>query len=141
MKRILFYLALAVVIVAGCTKEEPKTTYSFITQDGIVETTTAPLYDYNYYNIAMNVVFAEYGAGHRIAFQKIDGIVDGQKYVFEADPNTEYVTVRIDVKGDHDRYESMDYTKYFGNVIFLEKGKNTEITFTPTTMVTNNEPK
>lgn len=141
MKRFILFLAFTMSIIVGCTKEEPKTTYSFITTDGIIGLTTEPLYSNNYYNIAVDVVFSEYGGGHRISYQTIDGVVEGKKYTFEANPNTEYVTVRIDVTGDHDRYESFEFIRYIANVILLEKGKDTEIIFNPETMVSKGEPK
>ena len=145
MKRFVFLLAFAMAIVMGCTKEsttaEPKTTYTFVAEGGVIAMTQEPMLTNNYYNVAVDVVFSEYGEGHRIAYQTINGAVDGQKYTFEANSKTEYVTVRIDVKGDHKTYDSIDYKRYFGNVFFLEKGRDTKITFDKGTMVSSKEPQ
>lgn len=141
MKKILFYLAAIVAVVTSCTKEEPKTTFSFIATDGIVATTTEPLYSNDYYDVSFDVVFSEYGAGHRIAYQTLNGLVDNKKYTFEANPNTEYITVKLSVSAKYDSYGEYEFVRYMGNVILLEQGKNTEITFSPETMVTKLEPK
>lgn len=141
MKKILFCFAFIVAIATGCTKEEPKTTFSFTAIDGIIASSTNLLHESDYYNVAFDVVFSEYGGGHRISFQSIDGAIDGKKYTFEANPNTEYITVRFDLTGEHDRYDDFEYTNYIANVILLTKGQNTEITLGPETMVSKTEPK
>lgn len=140
MKNVL-YLAFALVIAMGCTKEESKTTYTFVAKDGAIAATTDILHSSDYYNVRVDMVFSEYGAGHRLAFQRIDNAIDEKKYTFVAHPNTEYVTVRIDVTGEHDRYEDFEFIRFFGNVTFLEKGKDTEIVFDRRTMVGEKEPK
>lgn len=141
MKRIVCYLAFAMAILAGCTKEEPKTTYSFIAEDDVVANSLEALHKYDYENATVDIMFAEYGGGHRLSFQKIEGAVDDKSYSFEANSNAEYVTVRVDITGEHDLYGEFEFIRYFANVIMLEKGTNTEIVFNGDTIMSENEPK
>lgn len=136
-----FYLAIALVIAMGCTKEEPKTTYSFIAEDEVIASSLEVLHDYGYENATVDIMFAEYGGGHRLSFQKIEGAMEEKTYSFEANSSAEYLTIRVDVTGEHDLYGDFEFIRYFANVILLEKGANTKIVFNGDTMMSDNEPK
>lgn len=140
MKRLAIIFGALVVALSSCTKED-LTTYSLYSEDGLFATITDELYSNNYYNVETEIIFSEYGEGHRLSYQTIEDVVDGKEYFLVANPRTEYVTVRIEVTADHSAYGSFEFIRYLGNVIFLEQGENTKITINGSTRVTQTEPK
>lgn len=141
MKRFAILITFAALLLSGCTKESRRASYSFTAEDGIIEDLLGSLKDYGFYEYRIDVVFAEYGEGHRIGYNQIDKVQDNKKYSFKAADRTEYITVRIDVTGKHDKLDDYEWIKYIGNVFFLTEGENTHITLNEDTMMTSVEPK
>lgn len=140
MKRLAIILGALIVALSSCTKEN-LTTYSFYSEDGTMAMLTDQLYSSGYYGVETEIIFAEYGEGHRLSYQTIRDVVDGKEYFFDANARTEYVTVRIEITADHSKYGNFEFIRYLGYVVFLEQGKNTKITFNGESRVTQTEPK
>lgn len=131
------------LIFVGCTKEEtiePKTTYTFTATDGVVEEMLSMLTEDGYYNVGLEVLFSEYGDGHRLSFNSIESAVDDKKYSFTAHEKAEYVTVRIELTGEHSLYGKFEFVRYMANVNYLKQGANTDIVFDSNTLVAKTEP-
>lgn len=144
MKKIVLCFMFLALIFVGCTKEEtiePKTTYTFTAIDGTVEDMVSLLTKDGYYNVHLDLLFSEYGDGHCLSFNSIDSAVDDKKYSFTAHEKAEYVTVRIELTGEHSIYGDFEFIRYMANVTYLKQGANTDIVFGSDTMVAKTEPK
>lgn len=142
MKKTIILLFLLTMFCA-CTKESdgPKTTYTFVSTEGIINDLVSLGKQYGYSVSYADVIIAEYYGEKTIHFNTIDRVQEGQEYTFEANNKTEYITVRIDVNYTNNiNADDLKVTKYIANVFYLKAGEDTKIEFKGDTMMQNQEP-
>ena len=134
---------MAIVLFAGCQKEEIPTTYTFVGNNGVFAGIYNLGYDNDYKTAEISIVLAEYYQGQCVATHLITHPLDGKKYINEASSKAEYVTVRIDVEYTDNYFDYPDFEKilYIANAFYLEPGKDILIEMHKDTLTSSKEPK
>ena len=141
MRRILIVISAIMLMLCSCTKEQ-ETTYTLVTEEGIIEQIIDMYKDGGYSESDCDIILLEYYEGQRVATQAIPKVSDYKEYTFVATPRTEFVTVRIDVNAKgHRSKEDFSKTVYIANVFYLAKEEDTRIVVNSNTYTSKYEPK
>lgn len=130
MKKLIILIA-SVIMVIGCQKDVLKTTYTINVNIGYQA--AAELQNIAY---KADVTINEYCKGEIVTTQFINGIMEGKDYVIEANPKSEYLTIKYDVETGGEQASF-----WIGKIYDIEKGKNIDVRINYSTIVIQKEPK